>query len=162
MSDAEDNPAAPGPSEVSIRRAPKIATFLILGGGLGAIVTFILTAIYPVDPSVGFGALFGYFALYGVTAGVLAGAVVAIVLDRTSTRRARTVSAIVEKTDVVGDTGLTETTLLGAGPDDVGPGGAGSDDAGSDGAGSDGAGLDDAGNSVETRPSDGGAPAASR
>ena len=86
-------------SDVRIRRAPKVATFLVLGGGLGAIVTFILTAIFPVDPDVGFGALFGYFALFGVTAGVVVGALVAIVLDRRADRRASTVSAVIEKTE---------------------------------------------------------------
>ncbi|TXN30513.1 hypothetical protein FVP33_10815 [Lacisediminihabitans profunda] len=81
-----------------IRRAPRYPIFLILGGGLGAIVTFVLTALFPVDPAVGFGALFGYFALYGVPAGVLVGAIVAIVLDRVSSRRAR--SVVVEHTAV--------------------------------------------------------------
>lgn len=85
-------------SDVRIRRAPKVATFLILGGGIGAIVTFILTAIFPVDPEVGFGALFGYFALFGVTAGVVVGALVAIILDRRADRNARTVTAVHEKT----------------------------------------------------------------
>lgn len=86
-------------NEVRIRRAPKIPTFLILGGGIGAIATFILTALFPVDPKVGFGALFGYFALYGVTAGVLLGAIVAIILDRRSIKRARTAEAVVETTE---------------------------------------------------------------
>jgi hypothetical protein len=86
------------PSDVRIRRAPKIPTFLILGGGLGAIVSFILTALFPVDPAVGFGALFGYFALYGVTGGVLLGAIVAIVLDRRSLKRVSTAQVVVEST----------------------------------------------------------------
>ena len=86
-------------TEVRIRRAPKYSAFLIVGGGLGAVITFILTAIFPVDPQVGFGALFGYFALYGVTAGVLLGAIVAIILDRRSIKRARTAEAVVETTE---------------------------------------------------------------
>jgi hypothetical protein len=77
-------------AELTIRRAPKIPAFLIVGGGLGAIVTFVLTALFPVDPLVGFAALFGYFALFGVTGGVLLGALVALILDRIATRRART------------------------------------------------------------------------
>jgi hypothetical protein len=85
-------------AEVRIRRAPRYPIFLILGGGLGAVVTFVLTALFPVDPAVGFGALFGYFAIYGVPAGVLVGAVVAIVLDRVSSRRAK--SVVVEHTTV--------------------------------------------------------------
>lgn len=78
--------------EVSIRRAPRYPTFLILGAGLGAVVTFILTASFRADPAVGFGALFGYFAIYGVPTGALLGAVVALILDRVSSRRARTIT----------------------------------------------------------------------
>lgn len=81
-------------SEVRIRRAPKIPAFMIVGGGIGAIVTFIVTAVFPVDPTVGFGALFGYFALFGVSGGVLLGALLALLLDRVGLRRAR--SAVVE------------------------------------------------------------------
>jgi NhaP-type Na+/H+ or K+/H+ antiporter len=65
---------------------------MIVGGGVGAIVTFILTSLFPTDPAVGFGATFAYFALFGVAAGVTIGAVVAIILDRVSVRRARSVS----------------------------------------------------------------------
>ena len=72
-----------------IRRAPKFGPFLIIGGGVGAIVTFILTMSYPVDPIVGFGALFGYFSLFGIPAGVAVGALVALALDQVSIRRSR-------------------------------------------------------------------------
>jgi hypothetical protein len=54
---------------VRIRRAPKIATFLILGGAVGAIVTLALTTSFPVDPNVGFGPLYAYFLLFGIPAG---------------------------------------------------------------------------------------------
>lgn len=85
--------------EVRIRRAPKLSAFMIVGGGLGAIVTFILTNLFPVDPQVGFAALFGYFALYGVTAGVLIGAVTALIIDRVGLSRARSVT--VERETIV-------------------------------------------------------------
>lgn len=75
--------------EVRIRRAPKFGPFLIIGGGVGAIVTFILTMSFPVDPVVGFGALFGYFSLFGIPAGIAVGALVALILDRISIRRSR-------------------------------------------------------------------------
>ena len=98
MSNTDDQPAhvRDTSSDVRIRRAPKFPTFLILGGGVGAIVSFTLTALFPVDPAVGFGALFGYFALYGVTAGVLIGALIAIVLDRRSLKHVSTVAVTVE------------------------------------------------------------------
>ena len=76
---------------VTVRRAPRIPAFIGLGAVLGVLVTLILTSLFPVDPAVGFGALFAYFALYGVTAGVVLGALVGIILDRISTRRAKTV-----------------------------------------------------------------------
>ena len=79
-------------SEVTVRRAPKFPAFMALGAAVGILVTLILTSLFPVDPSVGFAALFGYFALYGVTGGIVLGAVVAIILDRISARRAKTVT----------------------------------------------------------------------
>ena len=81
---------------VRVRRAPRIPVFIAAGAVLGALVTLILTSLFPVDPAVGFGALFAYFALYGITGGVVLGALVGIILDRVSTRRARTVE--VERT----------------------------------------------------------------
>ena len=86
----------PETSQVTVRRAPKYPAFMIVGGGIGAIVTFILTASFPVDPAVGFAALFGYFALFGVPAGVVVGAVLAMLFDRASLRRAKSVQAEVE------------------------------------------------------------------
>ena len=94
--DAQD---AANETEVRIRRAPKYSAFLIVGGGLGAAITFILTALFPVDPQVGFGALFGYFALYGVTGGVLLGALLALILDRVTARRARPATAVTTLSD---------------------------------------------------------------
>jgi len=79
----------PETKKVTVRRAPKFPAFIIVGAGLGAIVTFILTNLFPVDPAIGFGAMFGYFALYGVTFGAVAGAILAIVLDRRATKRAK-------------------------------------------------------------------------
>ncbi len=80
-------------AEVTVRRIPRYPRFLILGAGLGAVVTFILTASFPSDPRYGFAALFGFFLIFGVPLGVLLGAVLAIVLDVTLKRRARKVMA---------------------------------------------------------------------
>ena len=85
-------------ADVTVRRAPKYPVFLILGAVLGLLATLILTSLYPADPEVGFGALFGYFSLYGVPAGALIGALLAILLDVISVRRAR--SARAEQTTV--------------------------------------------------------------
>jgi NhaP-type Na+/H+ or K+/H+ antiporter len=80
-------------ADVRVRRAPKFGAFMVVGGGLGAIVTLILTSLFPSDPNVGFIALFAYFCLYGIPAGVVLGALVALILDRRSSKRARTVAA---------------------------------------------------------------------
>lgn len=85
-------------SEVKIRRAPKFGVFLVLGALVGFLVTLILTSQFPADPAVGFIASFAYFCLYGIPAGAALGALVAMVLDVISTRRARTVT--VERDDV--------------------------------------------------------------
>ncbi len=81
------------PTEVRVRRAPKFGAFMVVGGGLAAIGTLIATALFPSDPSVGFVALFAYFCLFTIPAGVAVGAIIALVLDRRSARRARTVEA---------------------------------------------------------------------
>jgi hypothetical protein len=88
-------------TEVTIRRAPKVPVFLILGGALGATVTLVLTMLQPADPNVGYPALFGYFLLYGLPAGVALGGIVAVVLDVVSRRTTRTVTAEVTRVDDV-------------------------------------------------------------
>jgi hypothetical protein len=85
-------------AEVSVRRAPKVPVFLVLGALLGFFVTLILTGLFPTDPTVGFPATFGYFLLYGVPAGVVLGALIALVLDRVSVHRAKNI--MVEHTTV--------------------------------------------------------------
>ena len=79
-------------SEVSIRRAPRIGVFLAFGAMLGFVVTLILTSLFEPNPKVGFLATFAYFCLYGIPAGVVLGGLAALILDRISTRRARTVT----------------------------------------------------------------------
>jgi hypothetical protein len=93
-------------STVKVRRAPKYPAFIVVGGAVGAIVSLILTSLFPVDAEVGFAATYGYFALYGVTAGVTIGAIIAIVIDRVTLRRAKSVTAeqtTVEAPPVVGE-----------------------------------------------------------
>ena len=89
----DEQPVSVSQDDVRIRRVPKYATFIILGGAVGAVVTLVLTMSQPADPNVGYGALFGYFLLFGVPAGVLLGALLALVLDLVGRRRARTVTA---------------------------------------------------------------------
>jgi hypothetical protein len=79
-------------SEVKVRRAPKLPVFLVLGALVGFFATLILTSLFEADPTVGFLASFGYFLLFGIPAGVVLGAVVALIIDRVSIARARTVT----------------------------------------------------------------------
>jgi hypothetical protein len=97
MTDPEDR-AVVTETTARVRRAPKYPAFMIVGGGIGAIVTFIVTNLFPSDPAVGLPALFGYFSLFGITGGVLIGALLAMIVDRVSMRRAR--EATIELTTV--------------------------------------------------------------
>lgn len=85
--------------QVSIRRAPKLGVFLVLGALVGAFVTLILTSLFPADPNVGFAASFAYFCLYGVPAGLVLGALVGLAFDRRSVKKARTITVEHEQVD---------------------------------------------------------------
>lgn len=99
---ADASPTDTADAEVRVRRAPRFGAFMVVGGGLAALATLIVTGLFPSDPSVGFVALFAYFCLFTVPAGVVVGAVIALLLDRRSSRRARTVTAVRET--IAGDT----------------------------------------------------------
>ena len=43
---------------------------------IGFLVVLVITPLFPVDPLVGLPALIGYFSIFGVTGGVLIGAIV--------------------------------------------------------------------------------------
>lgn len=96
-----ENPAEPAVEtfETTVRRAPKLGVFLIMGGALGALVTLILTSLFPADPAYGFAASYGYFLIFGVPFGVAIGGVVGLILDRRSKRRVRTVTVEHERVD---------------------------------------------------------------
>ena len=93
---------------VRIRRAPRFGAFVVLGAVIGLIVSLILTASFPIDDSVGFAATFGYFAIYGLVAGVLLGSIVALIFDRVYAGRAKTLNVRID--------------VLQPAPDDPGPG----------------------------------------
>ena len=84
---------------VRVRRAPKYAVFLIAGAALGLIVALILTFAFngtaTESPNTGLvysaGQVFGFLLLICGTAGVGIGAIVALLFDRASARRAREV-----------------------------------------------------------------------
>ena len=80
--------------ELTVRRAPKYVPFLIAGAVAGAIVAAILTLMSPGVEKYTAGSIFGFFAVLLMVPGIGLGAVVALVIDRRSVRRAGT--AVVE------------------------------------------------------------------
>lgn len=88
-------------TEARIRRAPRLPVFLALGAVLGVVLALVLTAVGDLDPAVGFSGTFGYLCLWCIPIGLVVGALVGIVLDRVSRRRARLVT--VERARVEGD-----------------------------------------------------------
>jgi uncharacterized membrane protein YdjX (TVP38/TMEM64 family) len=90
---------------VTVRRAPRYGTFIALGAVLGAVVALILTFAFSGQPAIegeliefDKGQVFGFLLLVCGTVGAALGAVVALVIDRTTARRARSVSVEHEST----------------------------------------------------------------
>ena len=79
--------------EVTVRRAPKVPVFLAMGALAGLVVASVVTIAFPFQVGEGAGSTLGYMALWGVVVGMLVGGVVAIVLDRRASARARRFSA---------------------------------------------------------------------
>ena len=75
--------------EITVRRAPKYVPFLILGGLVGFAAAAVIAYALPGDASYDRGAVYGFFMVPCAAAGVILGAIAALVLDRTSLRRAR-------------------------------------------------------------------------
>jgi hypothetical protein len=68
--------------------------FLILGGIVGIIVAAVIAFALPGDPSYEPSSVFGFFMVLFGAGGVILGAIVALLLDRLSVRRAE--HAVVE------------------------------------------------------------------
>lgn len=82
--------------EVTIRRAPKLWVFVAVGLIVGILAALVLTSVFPVDPAVGFTGTFAYLALYSIPLSIALLAVIALVLDRVSRGRSRTVRVVHE------------------------------------------------------------------
>ncbi|MCQ9164827.1 MULTISPECIES: hypothetical protein [unclassified Arthrobacter] len=76
--------------ELTVRRAPKYVPFMIAGAVVGVIVAAILTLTTNGAQQFDAGSVFGFFAVLLMLPGVGLGAVVALVIDRQSVRRAGT------------------------------------------------------------------------
>jgi hypothetical protein len=73
---------------VAIRRSPRLSAFVVVFGVVGFLGTLIVTGLFEADPSLGFGTVFAYFSLYGITGSVALGILVWLLLDLRSKRRA--------------------------------------------------------------------------
>ena len=93
-----DDPARPAPDalehrDLLVRRAPRVQVFLLGGALLGAIAALAVAATGSDNPEFTFGSTFGYFLVVFGIVGVAVGALVWLVLDRRSRKRAYTVHA---------------------------------------------------------------------
>lgn len=80
--------------QLSVRRAPKYVPFMISGVVLAFIVAAILTAVSPSTEQFATSSVLGFFFVMLLVPCVGLGAVVALIIDRRSLRRAET--AVVE------------------------------------------------------------------
>jgi len=91
-------PAADGAHEshetrvATLRRAPRMGVFIGLGAILGIILTVSITTAFPADPNVGMWATVAYMSLFGITGGIVLGAIVGLIADRVSRRHTRIVT----------------------------------------------------------------------
>jgi high-affinity Fe2+/Pb2+ permease len=91
--------ARPAESSVKVRRAPRYYRFMLVGLVLGVVVALILTFAFPESEQFTQLQVFGFLAIFLAAVFVALGALVAILLDRGSSRRARTVAAEYEEHD---------------------------------------------------------------
>jgi len=86
--------------EVTVRRAPKVPVFLIMGAALGVVVSLIVTSLFPFDSGEGVAQTYGYISLWGFTIGGAVGCVVAIIAERVTSRGAKRVQVERERLEV--------------------------------------------------------------
>lgn len=80
-------------SAVRVQRSPRYFRFMITGAVVFAVIALILTYSFPENPTYSRGAVFGFLVAICATLGVALGALIALLIDRAATRRARTVQA---------------------------------------------------------------------
>jgi uncharacterized membrane protein len=102
-------------AEVRVHRSPRYFRFMLTGAIVFAVIALILTYSFPENPTYDRGQVFGFLLAICATLGVAVGALVALLIDRSATRRARTVQA--DRIDVrLPDTGAELDTGRGAEP----------------------------------------------
>jgi cytochrome bd-type quinol oxidase subunit 2 len=86
-------------SSVKVRRAPRYFRFMLVGLVVGLVVALVLTFAFPEQDDFNRLQVFGFTAIFLAALFVAIGAVIAIAIDRSSSRRARTVAAEHEEHD---------------------------------------------------------------
>jgi hypothetical protein len=74
--------------DVTVRRAPKFVPFMAIGAVLGFIAAFVVAYTGPEDPTLTRESILGFFTISFALPGLLLGALVVLVVDRRSVRRA--------------------------------------------------------------------------
>ncbi|WP_191931636.1 hypothetical protein [Arthrobacter bussei] len=85
------SPAAPGSPdyrEVTVRRAPKFVPFMAVGAILGFLAALVVAYTGPVDPTLTRESILGFFTIAFALPGVLLAALLVLVVDRRSVKRA--------------------------------------------------------------------------
>lgn len=85
---AQAAPDAPPHREVTVRRAPKFVPFMALGAIVGFLAAFVLAYTGPVDPTLTRESVLGFFTVAFALPGLILAALLALVFDRRSIKRA--------------------------------------------------------------------------
>jgi hypothetical protein len=94
--DLPDDSTSPAPASAShdvvVRRSPRYVRFIVVGVVLAILLTLILTFVFPEQPNYSRAQVFGFVGIILVTLFVGLSSMVAVIADRISSRRARTVT----------------------------------------------------------------------
>ncbi len=93
MSETPDEHTTVTEDSVTVRRSPRYFRFMLAGAIVFAVVALILTFAFPANPTYDRAQVFGFLLLAGVAVGVAVGSLVALMLDRATSKRAKTVRA---------------------------------------------------------------------
>jgi hypothetical protein len=77
--------------DVVVRRSPRYVRFIVVGAVVAILATLVLTFVFPEQPNYSRAQVFGFVGIILVTVFVGLAAAIAVVVDRVSSRRARTI-----------------------------------------------------------------------
>ena len=78
------------PRKLKVRRAPKYVPFMIAGALAAVVTAAIFTSVAPPSEEFETSAIFGFFTVLLLIPGVILGSIAALILDRRSVRRSKT------------------------------------------------------------------------